>query len=315
MLYYENIIQAICLKIIECCGVNMNEHRELIERGIHNWSDDSIRMILTPSRTAKSLYFYTQEIGYFKTEYPYYSERENLDSFLIVYTVSGEGNLKYNGKQYTVKKGDCFFIHCEKHHLYKTVKGSNWELLWIHFNGNNALGYYSEFVKDGFRIIHCKDEFFWERTIWRCIALHQKKNLTTEAVVSNLINTMLTELIIETSTNNADTFLIPDYVKGIAKEIDKNFRSDLSLSYFEKSCHLSRYHIAKQFKKYIGTSINEYLITARISYAKELLKYSGLSVSEIAFEAGFHNVTHFINLFKARENVTPNAYRKAWRDL
>lgn len=292
----------------------MNKHGKLFERGSYDWTDDSIRMILTPSRTAKSLYFYTQEVGYFKTQYPYYSERANLDSFLIVYTVSGEGSLEYEGKHYSVKKGDCFFIHCEQHHLYKTIKEKNWELLWIHFNGNSALGYYREFAKDGFRIIHCKDEFFWERTLWRCIALHRKKDLTTEAVVSNLINTMLTELIVETSTNNAGTFLIPEYVKSIARDIDKNFRSDFSLSDFEEKYHLSKYHIAKQFKKYIGTSVNEYLITTRISYAKDLLKYSELSVSEIAFESGFHNVTHFINLFKARENSTPHAYRKAWRD-
>ena len=108
--------------------------------------------------------------------------------------------------------------------------------------------------------------------------------------------------------------VIPEYIKEIAKDIDKNFRSDLSLSFFEEKYHRSRYHILKQFKKYMGTTINEYIITTRISYAKELLKYSPLSVTDIAFEAGFHNVTHFINLFKARENITPHAYRKAWQN-
>lgn len=293
---------------------NMTKHPELLERGEHTWSDDSIRMILTPGRTAKSLYFYTQEVGYFKTKYPYFSERENLDSFLIIYTISGQGILEYEGQHHTVSKGDCFLIHCEKHHLYRTIKGSEWEFLWIHFNGNNALGYYHECMKDDFRIIHCQDQFFWERTLWRIIALYQKKNLTTEAVVSSLICSMLTELIVETSTNSADTFLIPDYIKEIAKDIDRNFRSELSLAFFEEKYHRSRYHILKQFKKYMGTTINEYIITTRISYAKELLKYSSLSVNDIAFEAGFHNVTHFINLFKARENITPHAYRKAWRD-
>lgn len=292
----------------------MQKQTEVLERGEHVWSSDSIRMILTPGRIAKNLYFYTQETGYFKTEYPYYSERENLDSFLIIYTVSGEGSLEYGGRHYTVRKGDCFLIHCEEHHLYRTVKGSNWEILWIHFNGNNAFGYYREIIRNGFRIIRCRDQFFWERTIWRIIALHQKKDLTTEAVVSNLINTMLTELIVETATNSADTFLIPNYIREIAKDIDKNFRENLSLAVFEQKYHRSRFHIEKQFKKYMGTTVNEYLIMTRISHAKELLKYSDLPVNDITFESGFHNVTHFINLFKARENATPHAYRKAWRE-
>ena len=292
----------------------MRQNTKVLERGSHTWSEDSIRMILTPSSTARSTYFYTQEVGYFKTFHPYFSERENLDSFLIVYTVSGKGYLEYEGQTYPITKGQCFYINCEQHHLYRTGREEDWEILWIHFNGNSALGYYKEFTRNGFQILSVRDEFFMERTLWRIIALNQKKDLTTELVTSNLINGMLTELLLQTATNNADTFLIPDYIRQIVRLIDKNFKSGLPLSYFEEFTHRSRYHILKEFKKYIGVTIHEYIITARISYAKELLKYSDLPVSEIAFEAGMNNVTHFINLFKAREGTTPLAYRKAWRD-
>lgn len=292
----------------------MRQNTKVLERGSHTWSEDSIRMILTPSSTARSTYFYTQEVGYFKTFHPYFSERENLDSFLIVYTVSGKGYLEYEGQTYPITKGQCFYINCEQRHLYRTDREEDWEILWIHFNGNSALGYYKEFTRNGFQILSVRDEFFMERTLWRIIALNQKKDLTTELVTSNLINGMLTELLLQTATNNADTFLIPDYIRQIVREIDKNFKSGLPLSYFEEFTHRSRYYILKEFKKYIGVTIHEYIITARISYAKELLKYSDLPVSEIAFEAGMNNVTHFINLFKAREGATPLAYRKAWRD-
>ena len=292
----------------------MRQNTKVLERGSHTWSEDSIRMILTPSSTARSTYFYTQEVGYFKTFHPYFSERENLDSFLIVYTVSGKGYLEYEGQTYPITKGQCFYINCEQHHLYRTDREEDWEILWIHFNGNSALGYYKEFTRNGFQILSVRDEFFMERTLWRIIALNQKKDLTTELVTSNLINGILTELLLQTATNNADTFLIPDYIRQIVREIDKNFKSGLPLSYFEEFTHRSRYHILKEFKKYIGITIHEYIITARISYAKELLKYSDLPVSEIAFEAGMNNVTHFINLFKAREGATPLAYRKAWRN-
>lgn len=292
----------------------MRQNTKVLERGSHTWSEDSIRMILTPSSTARSTYFYTQEVGYFKTFHPYFSERENLDSFLIVYTVSGKGYLEYEGQTYPITKGQCFYINCEQHHLYRTDREEDWEILWIHFNGNSALGYYKEFTRNGFQILSVRDEFFMERTLWRIIALNQKKDLTTELVTSNLINGMLTDLLLQTATNNADTFLIPDYIRQIVRLIDKNFKSGLPLSYFEEFTHRSRYHILKEFKKYIGVTIHEYIITARISYAKELLKYSDLPVSEIAFEAGMNNVTHFINLFKAREGATPLAYRKAWRD-
>lgn len=291
----------------------MKQNRELLEHGIHNWSEDSIRLILTPSQTAKNLFFYAQEAGYFKTSFPYFSERKNLDSFLILYTVSGKGFLRYEGQEYTLTEGQCFFIHCEKHHLYNTGKEEDWEFLWLHFNGSNSLGHYQEFTRNGFRVIQCRDTFFMERTLWRIIALHQRKDLTTETVSSNLINSLLTELLVETATNSADTFLIPEFVRDIVKEIDQNYFQPLTLSHFELLCHRNRFHISKEFKKYIGMTINEYIITTRISHAKDLLKYSDLPVNDITYEVGFNNVTHFINLFKARENTTPLAYRKAWK--
>lgn len=292
----------------------MKKNSLLLERGSHIWSEDSIRMILTPSSTAKSIYFYTQEVGYFQTTSPYFCERQNLDSFLLVYTVSGKGHLEYEGHTYPITKGQCFYINCMQHHLYQTDGTEDWEILWIHFNGGNALGYYKEFTRNGFQIVNARDDFFMERTLWRIIALHKKKDLTTEVITSNLINGMLTELLLTTGTNHADTFLIPEYIKEIAREVDRNFKSALSLSYFENLTHRSRYHILKEFKKYMGITINEYLIITRISYAKELLKYSELSIGEIAFESGMNNVTHFINLFKAREGITPLTYRKSWRN-
>lgn len=38
---------------------------------------------------------------------------------------------------------------------------------------------------------------------------------------------------------------------------------------------------------------------------KELFKYSDLLRSKITYKVGINQVSHFINLFKSRENTTP----------
>lgn len=289
------------------------KRQTLLERGSHTWSDDSVRLILTPSITAKNLYFYAQEVGYFKTKYPYFSERENLDSFLIVFTVSGKGYLEYRNQTYTLTAGKCFYIHCEEHHLYRASREEDWEILWIHFNGANSLGYYREFVKNGFQITDCQASTYIRDTIRQIIAHYQNKDSSTEPLVSHLISGLLTDLLLHTSAVTSDDFILPDYLREIIREIDRNFQAHLCLAHFESKYHRSRFHIAKEFKKYMGIPLNEYLINTRISYAKELLKYTELSVSDITFEIGMNNVTHFINLFKSREQITPLRYRKIWR--
>jgi YesN/AraC family two-component response regulator len=291
----------------------MSNSNRYLERASYSWSDDSVRLIVTPSNIAKSIFFYIQEVGYFKTKSPYFTERQNLDSFLIVYTISGKGLLRYEGKEYILSSGQCFYINCMKHHYYEALSNNTWEFLWVHFNGSNALGYYKEFVKNGFKLLTIQDKFLFESTLRRIIAINVKKDISTEIISSNLIINLLSELLIQTSTNEAQTIFIPDYVKSAMKYIDQNFHTTITLDDLEKNIGISKFYLSKEFKKYTGSTIGEYIISNRLSCAKELLKYSDLSIHEITYQSGMNNVSHFINLFKTREGTTPLAFRKAWR--
>ena len=287
--------------------------KPILEKGLHIWSDDSIRLFSTPSVTARSAYFYTQEVGYFKTQYPYYSERENLDSFLLVYTIAGHGILQYEGHSYQLEAGKCFWINCQKHHQYRTADNDEWEFRWLHFNGNSAFGYYKEFARTAGPVIAVKEEQVIKDNLQRIIELQRKKNRSTELLVSESITKMLTAILLESATDKDNAFLLSDYIKEIAKEIDGNPSFNYTLDYFADKYHRSKFHLLKEFKKYIGITINEYIITTRIQRSKELLKYTAMSVEEVAEAVGISNATHFINLFKAREQTTPLSYRKTWQ--
>lgn len=292
----------------------MSKKQKYMERASYTWSKDSQRLILTPSKTAKSTYFYVQEIGCFKTMYPYFTERQNLNSFLIVYTVTGVGYLEYRGTTHILKEGECFYINCMEHHRYYTKEDNEWEFLWTHFNGSNALGHYKAYLKNGFQIIQTKETGNVEEKMRTLIAQNQKKNVTTEIVSSSILYQLICELLIENSTADVDTLFMPDYIKRIAKEIEQNYTEDLSLDVLAGQFHRSKFYLAKEFKKYIGVTVHEYIILERLSYAKELLKYSDFSINEITYKIGMNNVSHFINLFRAREHLTPLSYRKEWQE-
>lgn len=291
----------------------MQNKNKYLERASYNWSEDSTRLIITPSNTARSVFFYIQEAGYFKTQSPYFTERANLHSFLIVYTISGKGLLRYENQEYILNAGQCFYINCIHHHYYEALSNNTWEFLWIHFNGNNALGYYEEFAKNGFRILNLCDSLSFEDNLRKIIAINSTRDITTEINTSNYIVNILSELLIQTATNEASLLFIPDSVKAVIKYIDHNFHTKITLNDLEKELGVSKFHISKEFKKYAGTTIGEYIISNRLSSAKELLKYTDLSISEITEQVGINQVSHFINLFKSRENTTPLNFRKEWR--
>lgn len=288
--------------------------RNYSERASYSWTEDSIRYINTPGMTARSIYFYVQEAGYFKTFPPYFTERENLDSFLIVYTVSGSGLLQYGGSEYHVRPGQCFFINCTEHHYYAVPKNGTWEFVWLHFNAANALGYYQEYVKNGFHISTPADGTAVEVLLRQILELCRQTFAGAEAQISNKISNVLTELLMTEAGSPSDPSFLPEPVKRAMKFIDRHYQEDISLEQIAQAASFSRCHISREFHRYTDMTIQEYLIANRIAYAKMQLKYTDKSVGEIAAAAGMCSASHFIGIFRARAGMTPLAFRRAWKD-
>lgn len=285
---------------------------QYVERISSAWSEDSIRLINTPSIATRNTFFYVQETGYFKTQPPYFTERANLHSFLIVYTLSGHGTLRYNGSSYTLSANQIFFIDCRAHHYYECVNNDGWEMLWLHFNGNGALGYYETFAKSALPVLTFGDSFFMESSLRRIVSLTAKKDVHSDILCSNIIINVVTHLLICSSNENLSLSAMPQYLKYIGKYLEQHFKELISLDALSMDCDVSKYHLSREFKKYFGRTLTDYLIELRLNYAKELLRFSDLPISEITFACGMNNTSHFIRLFKRQEGRTPLAYRKEW---
>ena len=286
---------------------------QYMEKASYDWSEDSVRIINTPSANVKMTFFYVQEMGYFKTVPPYFTERAGLSSFLILYTLSGNGVLRYEGEEYVLSKGDCFFIDCMKHHEYFTKDESGWEFLWLHFSGASSAGYYDEFTRNGFRLVNIDETKHFKDDFIKLLDVNKERYAYHEVRSSAGIIALLTTLLTFDPNGQIGDGRIPDYIKNTIQYIDKHFKEEISLSDLSDCQHINKYHLSREFKRYYGITMREYLINSRITYAKELLKYTDLTVNEVAYSCGIDNVSHFINLFKEREEMTPLAYRKNWK--
>ncbi|MEG0216116.1 MAG: helix-turn-helix transcriptional regulator, partial [Hungatella sp.] len=95
--------------------------------------------------------------------------------------------------------------------------------------------------------------------------------------------------------------------------VTHDFKEEISLDCLCQQFGVSKFHLCREFKRYIGRSVTHYLIENRLNFAKELLRNSTLSISCISEQCGINHVSHFINLFKRKEGITPAVYRKEWR--
>lgn len=283
------------------------------EKAVHAWTKESVRLIATPSLLAKSTYFYVQEVGQFQTLEKYYTERKNLNSYLVVYTISGKGHLTYKGKSYTLLPNQVFFIDCMDYQYYETDKQELWEILWVHFNGSSIRGYYEQYALKNNPVVTLEKDTKIPFIIRSIMDTHIQKSIQTELICSKLLVELLTELILSIQDIKLSISDMPGFIQEMINLLDKNFNKKITLDDLSNHFLISKYHLAKEFKRYTGFSPNEYLINNRITYAKELLKYSELTINEIAQNVGVDNSSHFINLFKNRVDLTPFAYRKKWQ--
>lgn len=287
--------------------MNMNN----IERFPKNYDKSSVRVICTPSFEAKKAFFYVQETGYLKIINSHNTKRNNLESYLLVYVVSGSGTLKYNGTTYNVNAEECFFIDCSKKHSYESSNTSPWEIFWVHFNGATSKEYYNIIVNqysNVFKIDTANDAIL--NIYNELISINKDGKPFAELISSELIVSLLTNILKEKYSEND---IMNEKLSEVKQYIDAHFTEKISLEYLTEAFYISKYHLIRIFKKKYHKTITEYIIYRRINYAKRLLRFTNKSIEEISELTGFCDQNYFNKQFKKIEGITGSSYRKKWK--
>lgn len=277
-------------------------------------SEESSSVIHTPSLLSQKLPFYLHNYGHFFAGKDYFTEREGLDNYLLVYTVSGSGILLYRDQEFSLTPNQTFLINCSEHHIYKTAPCGLWEIKWLHFNGCACQNYFDLINSDLLSVITLIDSSEIIRFLDEIPSLIIKNDRFNDIKFSMYITNILSELVLnKISPINNNKF--PEHNLMVEKAISyihKNYANKVNMSDLTKLIHTSEYHFIRVFKKYTNVSPYEYLINFRINKSKSLLKETGLSINEISNKTGFNNINNYIRDFKKLVGTTPLKYRNFW---
>lgn len=265
-----------------------------------------------PSIAAKRSYLYLQGIGIFDALSGYLTRREELDSYLLVYTLSGEGILEYQSKSYQLPPETGFLIDCKHFHDYHISSKDTWSFMWFHFQGHICEEYYNQFVQNGSVSFSQPFDSSFFHLLERLFEHQQSMISYSELITSCILTNILTELIITRGQQEKELKIVPNYIEEILLFMDDYYDTPINLDTLSERFSISKFHLSREFKKHTGFAPNEYLINLRINRSKELLKYTSLNIYQISQQLGIANVNHYIYLFKSREGMTPTAFRKQW---
>ena len=293
-------------------------------------SVSSSRIIYTPSTFARTSLLHLQEVGSLQAIHPHTSKRSDLVSFLCFIVLSGDGELSYEEQTYQLHSGDCVFIDCRKAYSHSTgysggegsddhttVENKNanlWSLQWCHFYAPSLPAVYEKYKERGGRpVFHPEDIAPFVSLLTDLYNLAATSDYIRDMRINEKLGTLLT-LLMEQSWHPESVTVSRKRMElvEIKNYLDEHYTEKLTLDDLAEHFFINKFYLSKIFKETYGTTVNNYLISKRITRAKQLLRFTDMTVDEVGTAVGMGDANYFSRMFRKVEGSSPREYRKQW---
>lgn len=95
--------------------------------------------------------------------------------------------------------------------------------------------------------------------------------------------------------------------------IDAHAHEDIDLDSAARRSGLSAFHFLRVFAKVFGVTPHQYLVRIRLRRAARLLSDQDRSITDVAYEAGFNDLSNFVRTFHRAAGATPGQFRRLAR--
>lgn len=96
-------------------------------------------------------------------------------------------------------------------------------------------------------------------------------------------------------------------VGGVLRYINENFNSEISLDSLSERFFVSKYHLSREFRRLVGTSVYRYIIQKRLIMAKQKM-LSGMSPTDVYCSCGFGDYANFYRAFRSEYGISPKEF-------
>lgn len=99
---------------------------------------------------------------------------------------------------------------------------------------------------------------------------------------------------------------------AVKEYLDEHYTEKIALDDLSEHFFINKFYLSKIFRETYGTTVNNYLISKRITRAKQLLRFTDMTVDEVGTAVGMGDANYFSRMFRKVEGISPREYRKQW---
>ncbi len=261
---------------------------------------------------ARQNLFYIKAFSLMYSKSGYSTRRANEHSYLLLFTYDGQGFLEYEGKTYTLSKGEGFLIDCRRPHFYKSMD-SHWTHADLHFNGYLSDDFFGIFKGNNCLTFRQFCDGSFQEHLEDLVELYTGILPYREMLISQKLHAILTMLLTSASFYRESAEKIPENLGWLLKYMQNSYHRHLTLDALSEFSGISKPHLIRLFHKYVGCTPREYLIQLQIEHARQLLETTDLTVRQIGIMVGVEESNYFSRLFKLKTGMSPTEWRNAHR--
>lgn len=231
------------------------------------------------------------------------------ESLEILYFKRGDGYVKYNGEALKIKAGDIVIVNSYVTHQIFAATDELERICLIIDNDfckrNNVDASRLRFKavigdKAMCELLDKLSEVFAGSSSFKALEIN--------SLLLNILLYICKNFIIS-STEAPEAYIAHSFIPDVIEYIKKNFEMKLTVDEIADYAGLSKYHFLREFKKYTGYTLTNYINIIRCEYAKELLNNSSSEIKSIAISCGFNTTSYFTDTFKKITGMLPSEYR------
>lgn len=274
-------------------------------------TDQSVWLSATPTALSLSMPFFVTEMGHFYAENDYQVQRQEHDSFLLLYTLNGCGMVQSADSKVQLPRYHAVLVDCHHFHEYHSTS-ENWEFLWVHMKGTAVPVFFHTLYPDDIFAVDVKEPDSLYQHIVSLTESMQENDIVSCTSRSSVIHQLL-NLLIQSSLEQElerKNRRHSEAVEYVTDFIRQHYAEPISIDDMLREVPFSKYHFIRSFKRIMGSTPYHYLMNYRITMAKTLLRSTGQSVAEIAENCGFADTSNFITHFRKATGQNPLQYRK-----
>jgi AraC-like DNA-binding protein len=103
--------------------------------------------------------------------------------------------------------------------------------------------------------------------------------------------------------------VVPPWVLTLADRLSRHCGHNWSTCQLASEVGVSRFHLIRVFKRWMGLTPHAYQTDCRINAARQLMR-EGFPLVELALRLGFSDQSHFQRAFRQRVSMTPGDYQR-----